>query len=97
MPEVTSSKVEDCEIRAALLESIDKVWTDRYDLVSEGASERTVVARIAFEPESIAQSWSPRWRADVEHNLRRQDEGILKKALYLERRGEGRLRSVYPI
>ncbi|RAG83817.1 hypothetical protein DN069_20485 [Streptacidiphilus pinicola] len=89
-------RYDEVTIRQALQDAVARVWADRFDLVSGGASERSVVARIALELEAIAQVWSRRWRADVEYNLRHNQDGILKKELYLLRRGKFRTRPVYP-
>ncbi|MEY9956703.1 hypothetical protein [Streptacidiphilus sp. MAP5-52] len=96
MAEGTHHEPCDSEIRDALEVAVSRVWRSRFDLVSQGASERTVVTRIAFELEPIAQAWSPRWRADVEYNLRHHQSGILKKVLYVHDGTAPRERSVYP-
>jgi hypothetical protein len=96
MAEGMDHQASDSEIRQALEEAVSRVWSSRLDLVSQGASERTVVARIAFELEPLAQNWSVRWRADVEYNLWHHQSGILKKALHVHDGTTSRKRSVFP-
>lgn len=96
MAEVLHHQVDDGEVRTALRTAVDRVWQTRPDLVGQGAGERTVVARIAFELEPLAQEWSPRWRADVEYNLWHHESGIIKKVLHVHHGEDHRKRSVYP-